>query len=1338
MTSFFIQERKQMNRIAFLLIIIALLNVRNGLAQTSSQPFPSTYEVQKVPANPDVAQLGRFGDIPVNKYNGTANISVPIYEIDHDGLKIPIALKYNTSGIKVEQEASWVGLGWSLSEGMTITRDVNGFEDIYNSDHPVAESVGWIFSRDYLFPNPEDGYSSTGELSEMDLVELQFKLANGTNPVDTEPDFFTVNLPSGSCKFTLPKIVSGETSLVGIVSDNKNFKVLYDYVNFKFTITDPNGFVYNFDVKDLSTGYGSYEAMDFNGSKKAKSVRGIQFPTFHARDMISSWRVSKITSPRGRDLNFIYEAGFYFSYPHFSESHDILTAGNKPEFLTIWNQVVSTTPEPNMFANMTAFNVNNLSLITGDFGTVDFVFSDRSDLVSKKDKIALSALDPNGAWNTYLLSGDTFIAKKVDQIIIKNKADEIIRSATLNYSYFNSQWLGVRPVYNGSDPFECDITYTRLKLDRVDIGDQKYQFEYYQPNSLPSKYSRSVDFWGFNNGINNATKVPGFNRFYTNHPGLSLSDEWHEFFVKVSGGNRGADVNYGKIGALQKVTYPTGGYTIFDYEGNKVSMSNITFTPTQYRTNGSGQFRFTNLTSSTNYKYSYQYLKLAKTPTYTLYDYSTCKVSSTSYNVNTNFQVNETAFCNQQNFNIKINATISWSVGFGQASPTGRAVWIRNVNTGQEYDVFGHNSEANRVLETTMSLPVGTYQLMTANWTQNSPLAVVNTSANIAAYSTQAPPQVLSEEFEVGGTRIKSISNYNADGAFISKSNYLYDQYVTENGQQVSNGKLMDELIFHSRAQNLFDYTALDFGQNLNGTGAILSSENKIRTNPSAGGSHIGYTLVREEKVDALGNKLGQTVTEYTNKPNEYVLKPTEYLPRITLGVIGGDDFHTTISDLSSMGISYYPVQYGSVYILGARPITYDYLNGSMVAEKIYSQTNSLVRETSNTYNTVQVLDYGTGNVGASAGQNPIIYFFEKSIIHFQPYLKIQSGQYKLNVIQQLVSTTTTEYLNGNQLTNTTNYYYDNPAHFLMTRSSTTPSDGNLYTTKYYYPKDLPAVPFMSNLVTKNEVSSAVVKERYKGTIANPYTTLLEKAQTFYSNSNSITGDVLPKEVFTYSLGDAIGQQRVLYEKYSNYGTLIQYRKNNENTPVSLLWGHYKLLPIAQITNAQSDQVAFTSFDEPSISDGGWEFNSGTPTTITSKTGTKCLDTGGAISKSGLPNNNYVVGFWGKLITGSSGTVTVNGTPINITDTNWKYYEVTKSGTSVSVTNSNVYIDELRLYPVGGQMTSYTYKPLVGITSQTDPSGDVNYYEYDSYGRLLVVRDSNGDILKANTYNYKK
>src|SRR6059036_3887252 len=76
--------------------------------------------------SPTVASLGKFGDVPVSLYTGVPDISIPLFTAKGRTLALPIVLKYHAGGIKVEEIGSWVGIGWTLEAGGTITRTVRG------------------------------------------------------------------------------------------------------------------------------------------------------------------------------------------------------------------------------------------------------------------------------------------------------------------------------------------------------------------------------------------------------------------------------------------------------------------------------------------------------------------------------------------------------------------------------------------------------------------------------------------------------------------------------------------------------------------------------------------------------------------------------------------------------------------------------------------------------------------------------------------------------------------------------------------------------------------------------------------------------------------------------------------------------------------------------------------------------------------------------------------------------------------------------------------------------------------------------------------------------------
>jgi hypothetical protein len=116
----------------------------------------------------------------------------------------------------------------------------------------------------------------------------------------------------------------------------------------------------------------------------------------------------------------------------------------------------------------------------------------------------------------------------------------------------------------------------------------------------------------------------------------------------------------------------------------------------------------------------------------------------------------------------------------------------------------------------------------------------------------------------------------------------------------------------------------------------------------------------------------------------------------------------------------------------------------------------------------------------------------------------------------------------------------------------------------------------------------------------------------------------------------------------------------------------------------------------------------------------------GAYTKvlSGLSAGNYLLTYWQK-----SGSVwLLVSTPVTITGSTYTF------GASPAI---NAQIDDVRFYPANAQMTTYTYDPLIGMTSATDEKGITTYYEYDSFQRLMNIKDKDKNIVKHLDYHYQ-
>lgn len=64
-------------------------------------------------------------------------------------------------------------------------------------------------------------------------------------------------------------------------------------------------------------------------------------------------------------------------------------------------------------------------------------------------------------------------------------------------------------------------------------------------------------------------------------------------------------------------------------------------------------------------------------------------------------------------------------------------------------------------------------------------------------------------------------------------------------------------------------------------------------------------------------------------------------------------------------------------------------------------------------------------------------------------------------------------------------------------------------------------------------------------------------------------------------------------------------------------------------------------------------------------------------------------------------------------------------------------LNKIRLALPNAIVSTYTYIPLLGISSETNDRGLTTFYEYDAQGRLKAVKDQDGKILKLIEYQYR-
>ena len=130
-------------------------------------------------------------------------------------------------------------------------------------------------------------------------------------------------------------------------------------------------------------------------------------------------------------------------------------------------------------------------------------------------------------------------------------------------------------------------------------------------------------------------------------------------------------------------------------------------------------------------------------------------------------------------------------------------------------------------------------------------------------------------------------------------------------------------------------------------------------------------------------------------------------------------------------------------------------------------------------------------------------------------------------------------------------------------------------------------------------------------------------------------------------------------------------------------------------------------------------------------------------SKTGIPTA-YIYGYNGTLLIAKidglkySDVMTAMGQPATIEA--YKNLEIyTQSNFDIDDISEETLRQKLDAFRLNSafknyQITTYTYDPLIGTKSVTSPSGNKEYYYYDSANRMIRVEDINHNVIKENKY----
>lgn len=516
------------------IFMLLLLFTQSGFAQDSDTPvelhtmFGNGYFK---PQSPDVWSMMRYGNATIDHYTGTMGQSIPVYTYSDSNFSIPVSIDYSSTGFKPCAGSGPLGKDWYLNVGGAVTRTVHGIPDDAYRD---VYRWKWHFNKYYNIPDYGPG-DTDPNLQISGYAQIYFD-----NPTDMSLDYVYTG--------------AAAQEYMPIWRDNTDtdwgYETEPDVFHFNFMgysgsfILQPNQQVRVFNSNKPASEFQIEFLMDIKEPKTSSSFiittadkTKYYFSERESADVECSffssssdwtnfsWRLTKIVKANGATARFTYASlKGKSSTGTASIIVDHLTVTSYHEEITRYWQDENAFP-----AVSTTYNNSDVSYLT------DITVDGRVNISFGYSPLTMTS------------------PKLLNSIKVVNMYNQQVKSCICTYKTSIGQPTFLKSVYLS--------------------GEGTYKMDYFnETETFPEPNSLATDWFGYYRG---STFIDP--RHHSSNPS-QLADALL----------RARTTNFKStcMGLLQKLQYPTGGYSTFTYEQNNYNMALDSSIPTPNQPTG--------------------------------------------------------------------------------------------------------------------------------------------------------------------------------------------------------------------------------------------------------------------------------------------------------------------------------------------------------------------------------------------------------------------------------------------------------------------------------------------------------------------------------------------------------------------------------------------------------------------------------------------------------------------------------------------------------------------------------------------------------------------------------